>query len=207
VCASRAWWPTPGTKASTTSSLHGAGVVKNLLYVETAPGTNNDTVAAIVDGTHLSNGAYARSFRRLASDRLGAQQKFLNILSGYTALGLLAGAAALAVAMIDRVRERRRQLAMLRAIGSRRSTLRRALRVESSLIGLEGTIAGAATAALLAWRLAKTGSLGDSLEFSLPGLALGAILATAFVSALLATTVAARRAGRLDSAAALRTEE
>ena len=34
---------------------------------QTAAGTNNDVVAAIVDGTHLPNGAYARSFRALAA--------------------------------------------------------------------------------------------------------------------------------------------
>ena len=40
------------------TTLHAAPVVQNVLYVETQPGTNNDTVAAIIDGTHLPNGAY-----------------------------------------------------------------------------------------------------------------------------------------------------
>jgi putative ABC transport system permease protein len=187
--------------------LHAGRVVKSVLFVETAPGTNNDTTAAIIDGTHLANGVYARSFRRLADDRLSAERQFLNILAGYSALGLLSGAAALAVAMIDRVRERRRQLSMLRAIGCRRSTLRRALRIEAALIGVEGTFAGAVTAAVLAWRLTTTGGLGDILSFSLPTAALAAIVGIGFVSTVAATTVAARRAGRLQPAAALRAEE
>jgi ABC-type antimicrobial peptide transport system permease subunit len=188
-------------------TLHAAPVVQNVLYVETSPGTNNDTVAAIVDGTHLPNGAYARSFHHLADDRLSAQQRFLNLVSGYTALGLLGGAAALAVAMIDAVRERRRQLATLRALGFRRSTLRRAARVEALVIGLEGTIAGALTAALLSWRLAATGAIGESTPFSLPGGLLIAIVVIALATALAATTVAARRAARLQPAGALRASE
>ena len=60
---------------------------RNLLYVETAAGTNNDTVAAIVDGTHLPNGAYARSFTRLARDTLSAQRQFLDIGAGYATVG------------------------------------------------------------------------------------------------------------------------
>jgi ABC-type lipoprotein release transport system permease subunit len=189
------------------TQLHGRPLVKSILYVETAPGTNNDTVAAIIDGTHLPNGAYARSFHRLARDRLDVQQQFMYILAGYTALGLLAGAAALAVAMVDRVRERRRQIAMLRAIGTRPSTIRRALRIEAAVIGLEATLAGALAATLLAWRLAATGALGESSTFSVPGPALAAIVATALLSALGATTVAARRAARLQPASALRAEE
>ena len=101
----------------------GGAAPANLLYVETAAGTNNDVVAAIVDGTHLPNGAYARSFRRLASDTLSAQRQFLDIGAGYATVGLLADLAAMAVLMIDRVRERRRQIAMLRALGFRGRTV------------------------------------------------------------------------------------
>jgi putative ABC transport system permease protein len=187
--------------------IHSGAVPQNVLFVETEPGTDNDVLAAIIDGTHVGNGAYARSFHRLANDRLSAQQQFLNILAGYSALGLLAGAAALAVAMIDRVRERTRQLAMLRALGCRRTTLRRALRVEASIIGLEGTIAGVGAAALLSWRLATTGSLGAALDFDLPYVVLVVIVVIALLSALAATTVAARRAARLQPATALRAEE
>jgi putative ABC transport system permease protein len=96
---------------------------------------------------------------------------------------------------------------MLRAIGCRARTLRRALRIEAAIIGLEGAIAGAVTATVLAWRLATTGALGDSLRFSVPVVVLAAIVVIALLSALAATTVAARRAARLQPAGALRTEE
>jgi putative ABC transport system permease protein len=192
---------------SLAAQLHGAPPAQNLLFVETAPGTNNDTVSAVIDGTHLENGTYARSFHRLAEDRLGAQQQFLDILGGYAALGLISGAIALAVAMIDRVRERSRQLAMLRAIGCRPSVLRRALRIEAAIIGIGATLAGALTATLLAWRVATTGALGQALTFTAPDATLALIVVAVVLSAIGAATVAARRAGRLEPAGALRAEE
>ena len=192
---------------SLVTALHTGPVPQSILYVETAPGTNNDTVAAIIDGNHLRNGAYARSFHRLASDELSAQEQFLNILAGYAALGLVAGALALGVAMTDRVRERRHQLATLRAIGLRPATLRRALRVEAALIGLEAALAGALTATLLTWRLAHTGALGQPFSFTVPSATLTLIVAVVLLSALAATTLAGRRAARLKPATALRVDQ
>ena len=134
-------------------ALAAAAAPTNLLYVETAAGTNNDTVAAIVDGTHLPNGAYPRSFTRLARDTLSAQRQFLDIGAGYATVGLIADLAAMAVLMIDRVRERRRQIAMLRALGFRGRTVSRAFRVEAVVIAGEGIVAGLVTGLVLAWRL------------------------------------------------------
>jgi putative ABC transport system permease protein len=176
----------------------------NLLYVETAPGTNNDVVAAIVDGTHLANGAYARSFERLANDSLSAQRQFLGIGAGYATIGVLASLAGIGVVMVDRVRERRRQIAMLRAIGVRDSVVRRALRVESALLALRGTVIGLVSGAVLAWRLGAGGALGRHLPFSLPLVPLIAIVVAVLAASLLATSVPARRAGRLSPAPVLR---
>jgi cell division protein FtsX len=189
------------------AALRGPVVARNVLYVETRPGTNNDTLAAIIDGTHLANGAYARSFRRLANDLLRAQQEFLNILAGYTALALIAGGLTLAVAMTDRVRERRHQLATLRAIGLHPKTLRRALRFEGAIIGLEATLAGALAATLLAWRVATAGALGEPLTFTLPWATLAIVIIAVLFGAAAATTLAARQAGRLQPASALRADE
>jgi ABC-type lipoprotein release transport system permease subunit len=186
------------------TTLHAGPTPRNLLYVETRSGTHNDTLAAIIDATHLANGAYARSFHRLADDQLAAQQQFLDVLAAYTALGLAAGAVAIAVAMTDRVRKRRHQLATLRAIGLRPATLRRALRVEVAIIGLEAALAGILTATLLTWRLATTGALGQPLAFTLPSPLLVLIVILVLLSAFAATTLAARRVAQLQPAIALR---
>ena len=93
--------------------LLGVGARPNLLFIETPPGVNDDVLAAVIDGTHLANGTYARSFRRLARESLSTRRQFLDISSGYTAIGLVAGLAGIAILMTDRVRERRDQISIL----------------------------------------------------------------------------------------------
>jgi len=189
-----------------TDELAGGTAPANLLYVETAAGTNNDVVAAIIDGTHLPDGAYARSFRTLAVDTLSAQRQFLDIGAGYATVGLLADLAGIGVLMVDRVRERRRQIAMMRALGVRARTLRRAFRVEAVVIAVEGILVGLVTGVILAWRLGASGGLGQHLGFSVPIGVLSAVAAAVVVASIVATTVPARRAGRLRPAGALRSD-
>ncbi|MGO9874174.1 MAG: FtsX-like permease family protein [Acidimicrobiia bacterium] len=179
----------------------------NLLYVNTAPGTNNDVTAAVIDGTHLPNGAYARSFQHLARDTLSAQSEFLDIGAAYATVGLVADLAGIAVLMVDRIRERRRQIAMLRAIGFGGLTVRRAFRVEATVIATEGIVIGFVTGLVLAWRLGRSGGLGRHLSFSLPVEALIAILVAVVLASLAATSLPARRAGHLQPAAGLRNDE
>jgi len=187
--------------------LGGGAAPANMLYVETAAGTNNDVVAAIIDGTHLPNGAYARSFRTLATETLSAQRQFLDIGAGYATVGLLADLAGIGVLMVDRVRERRHQIAMIRALGVRGRTLGRAFRVEAVVIAAEGILVGLVTGLILAWRLGSSGALGEHLAFSMPIGALSALAAAVVVASLVATSVPARRAGRLRPAGGLRSDE
>jgi putative ABC transport system permease protein len=187
--------------------LSGGTASANLLYLETAAGTNNDVVAAVIDGTHLANGAFARSFRTLAAETLSAQRQFLEFGAGYAAVGLLADLAGIAVLMVDRIRERRRQIAMLRALGFRGITLQRAFRVESAVIASEGIVVGAFTGLVLAWRLGAGVALGRRLAFSPPVVPLGVIAVLVVVASLAATSVPARRAGRVQPAPALRGDE
>ncbi|HTD49560.1 MAG TPA: FtsX-like permease family protein, partial [Acidimicrobiia bacterium] len=192
--------------AAVADELAGGTAPTNLLYVEAA-GTNNDVLAAIIDGTHLPNGAYARSFRTLAVDTLSAQRQFLDVGAGYATVGLLADLAGIGVLMVDRVRARRRQIAVMRALGFQAGTLRRALRVEAAVIAAEGILAGLVTAVILAWRLGASGALGQHLAFSVPIGALCALAAAVVAASIVATNVPARRAGRLRPAGALRSDE
>ena len=178
---------------SVADELNGAAAPENLLYVETADGTNNDVVAAVIDGTHLQNGAYARSFRRLANDTLSAQRQFLDLAAGFAAVGLFAVLLGIGVLMVDRIRERRRQIAVLRALGLRGRALGRAFRVETAVIASEGIAIGIVTGVVVAWMLGASGRLGRHVDFSLPLAALVVIAVTVLIASLLATSVPARR--------------
>jgi putative ABC transport system permease protein len=192
---------------SLVDELAGGPAATNVLFVATRPGVNTDVLAAIIDGTHLPNGTYARSFNALARESLSAQRQFLDLSAGYAAVGLVAVLAGISVLMVDRVRERRQQISLLRALGFSRVTIRRSYAIEAATIALEGTLTGVLTGCLVAWRLAARGSLGQPLPFSAPVLPLLAIVAAVLAATLAATLVAARQAGRLRPALALRASE
>jgi ABC-type lipoprotein release transport system permease subunit len=187
--------------------LLGARATSNLLFVETDARVNNDVLAAIVDGTHLANGAYARSFERLARQSVSTRRQFLDVSAGYAATGLIAALTGIAIVMIDRVRERRRQISTLRAFGCRGATISRACRVETAVIALEGTIIGIVCGLLLTWRLSSSGGLGQRLPFAIPVFLLLLIAAVVVATSLAAATVPARRASRLEPAAVLRADD
>ncbi|HEY5173917.1 MAG TPA: FtsX-like permease family protein, partial [Acidimicrobiia bacterium] len=187
--------------------LLGAGARPNLLFVETHSGVNDDVLAAVIDGTHLENGTYARSFRKLARETLSTRQQFLDISSGYAAIGLVAGLAGIAILMTDRVRERRSQISILRAFGFPAKTLSRALQVETASVAIDATIIGTLSALLLTWRLAANGGLAQPLPFRFPVLPILGITAIVLTTSLVATWRAARRAARLPPAEALRAHD
>lgn len=184
-----------------------SGISPNVLFVTTSPGTHNEDVAAIIDGTHLANGAYARSFSTLARDSLSTQTQFLDLAAAYAAAGLLAALAGCGVIMGRRIHDRRLQIATLRALGVKTTTIRRAVRIETAAIVIEGTLAGVVTAVVLAWRLEAAGVLGPGLPFSIPWkpLVVGVVIVAAV--SLVATDAPARRAARLAPAQALGSSE
>ena len=67
------------------------------------------------------------------------------------ALGLLVGIAGLGVVMVRAVRERRRNIGVLRALGFQAGTVQRAFLTESSLVALEGILFGSALGLVTAY--------------------------------------------------------
>ena len=190
---------------SLVDQLAGGPAATNLLFVDTSPGTHNEVLAAIIDGTHLANGTYARSFVTLAQESLSARQRFLNLVTAYAAIGLLAMVAGIAVVMLDRIRQRRRELAVMRALGFGARTIRRAVRVETAALATRGTVIGAAAGIVLGWCIVANGRATQHLPFRAPLVPVAAMLVIVVVVSLASAGLAARRAGRNRPAAGLRT--
>jgi len=172
------------------------------------PSVNADVLASIIDGTHLPNGTYARSFTRLARESNSAQVQFLDISAGYAAVGLLPAILAIAIFMIDRIRDRQRQLASLRAFGLSSAVVRRSVRIETGIIALTGMLIGIACGVLLAWRVGRTRAFATAANsFGIPLVPLLTAIAVVLVASILAANAAARRASGLQPAHALRVDE
>ncbi|MDP9404364.1 MAG: ABC transporter permease [Actinomycetota bacterium] len=185
-------------------AVAGDQVVANHLRVATRPGVDPQELAESLNGRFLANGADAVSFKKAVSDGLESQNQFFRLMQGYLALGLVVGIAGLGVVMVRAVRERRRQIGVLRALGFGTSSVRRAFLVESAFVALEGILIGVLLAVLSTWRLLTSGSFGEGLEFTIPWLQLGLLVLLAFGASLLATLAPAQQASRIRPAVALR---
>ena len=108
--------------------------------------------------------------------------------------------------IVRAVRERRRQIGMLRAMGLPSRTIRRAFVLEAGFIAARGLLIGGGLAVLSSWLLAtRSDAFGESsIPFSAPWGAIAAMLAAALVASLAATAVPAARAAAIRPAVALR---
>ena len=176
----------------------------NLLYVTTAPGTDNDALATTINGKYIASGADAHSFHKLINDDFAIQNQFFTLIRGYVALGLLVGIAGLGVVMIRAVRERRREVGVLRALGFSGIAVRRAFLAESSFIALEGIAVGTALALITAFQLVDSGSFGTGTKFTVPFLQLAILIVATFIASLIATAAPAIQASHIRPAVALR---
>jgi putative ABC transport system permease protein len=188
-----------GTPAAT--GLFGARAVANRAYLDvTDPAAFADAFA----GRFLANGGKAETLRRVVQDDMAQQQQFFLLMRSYLALGLVVGVAGIGVIMVRAVRERRRQVGVLRALGFQAAAVRRAFVVESAFVAVEGVAIGTVLALVCAWSITLSDAFGDSLAFRIPFGAIGLLVVGTFLCALLATAAPARSASRIRPAVALR---
>jgi putative ABC transport system permease protein len=178
--------------------------VSNLLFVRTRSGVDAQWVADQLNGQFVASGPDAKSFKRIVTDDLSRQQQFFRLMQGYMALGLLVGVAGLGVVMVRAVRERRRQIGILRSLGFSGIAVRRAFMAESTFVALEGVGIGAALALVVSWRLVTNSSFGETLSYSIPVVGLAFLIGGTLLASLVATGAPAIQASRVRPAVALR---
>ncbi len=175
-------------------------------YLDLTPGSDPVAVAAVVNGELLTAGVDARSFEADIDEELAGQQGFIRILQGYLGLGLLIGVAGLGIVLVRAVRERRREIGMLRAMGYQSVTVRRAFLTEALFIAGQGALVGVALGLVSAWQVVARADVfgAGSPDLVIP-VAIIAIIGLGPVAAsLLAAIGPARRAAAIEPAVALR---
>jgi ABC-type antimicrobial peptide transport system permease subunit len=170
------------------------------LFLIDAPGSDASALAGTLEKDLASFGFDAVS----AAERLASfhrvENTYLSTFQALGGLGLLLGTIGLAAVMFRNVLERRRELALLRAVGYDARRLSVMIVAEAALIVGVGLAAGAACAALAvapAW-LGHGGTL--------PGPGLIALLAAVAAGGLVSSMIAARAALRGNMLEALRAE-
>jgi putative ABC transport system permease protein len=191
---------------SVLDELLGPRKVVNRHYVAVTPGADAEVVASSITGALIQNGASARTFRSVVDEQLQSQVGFFALLRAYLGLGLLIGIAGLGVVMVRAVRERRREIGMLRAIGFSAVVVRRAFMLEAAFITLQGILLGIGLGMLTSYSLlVNSDAFGNQkLDFSWPWTVLALIAVCPLVASLVATAWPATQAARIRPAAALR---
>jgi putative ABC transport system permease protein len=138
------------------------------------------------------------------------QTKFLNQLLNlvYALLGLAIIIALMGIAntLALSITERIREVGLLRAVGMTRPQLRAAIRWESVIIALQGTLLGLVIGIFFGWAL--TAALHDQgiTVFRVPVTALLIVVLLAALAGALAAVLPSRRAAKLDVLRAVVTE-
>jgi putative ABC transport system permease protein len=131
------------------------------------------------------------------------------LLIGLVGLTLLVGTAALAVSGTRAVVERRQQIGMLRALGYRRSDVRRMFVLEALFVAGLGAALGLLLGIVLCRNVFAVSffeQFQSGIALVIPWAALAGILAAALAAALLSALIPAQQASRVTPADALRYE-
>jgi len=180
------------------AGLPGAETAVRLVFVDAVPGAS---VSRVADEVERAAATVPNSFVDPAGPYVDTQTSSLDIVLGIINVLLLfaVGVAALGIAntLALSVVERTRELGLLRAVGMKRRSVRRMIRVEGVLIALfggvlglvVGTAFGAALVAVLPRRTAQ-------LDFPTTRVAL--LFVVAGILGVVSAITPARRAGRLD---------
>ncbi len=189
------------------TTLFGVENVVTRSYVAVTDDANADAVASALNSDFLVHGADARTFTEIGTEGQGQLMGFLAIMQGFLGFGLLVGIAGLGVVMVRAVRERRKEIGMLRAMGFQKGLVRTAMLSEAGLIALQGTLIGAVLGLITTKQLlmGTNESFGDEpVAFVVPWIGLSLILALPLVASLAATLGPASRAANIPPAVALR---
>jgi putative ABC transport system permease protein len=192
--------------ASAASEQFGASAKVASVLVKPAPGVSDDALAADLQGQFLPQSLVATRVRQAVEKGFGASRGFFQLMQGFLALGLLVGIAGLGVVMVRAVRERRRTIGVLRALGFPARTVQRAFLTESTFVAFEGIILGTLLSVLTSYLLFENDPAfaGTGIGFPIPITSIAILVGAALLASILATFWPAHQAARIPPAVALR---
>lgn len=173
-----------------------------------ADGVDASNTANALEVALLENGMQTEVFEETIAEENAAGQAFFRLFTGFMALGLLVGVAALGVISTRAVVERRQQIGMLRAIGYKRGMVSLSFLMESSFVSLLGSIIGISLGLLLSYNAVTdiNSEGGTNFAFTIPWIQIAVILAITYAFSILTTFIPARQASKIYPAEALRYE-
>lgn len=187
-------------------NLFGVDARPASVLMRTAPGADRAVLASGLQAQFLSNGLVVTDIPDAVRATYAANTQMFRLMQGYLAMGLLVAITGLGVVMARSVRERRRTIGVLRALGVQSRTVRRAFLIESSFVAMEGVVVGTLLGVLTTWLLYGNSPAFGSLDAAFPiaWTEIAFTVGLAFTASFLATLLPARRAAAVRPAQAVR---
>ena len=172
-----------------------------------AEGVDVDLLSDGLESAFRENGMESDVLSDLVEEIASANRAFNYVFTGFMGLGLLVGVVSLGVVSLRAVVERRQQIGVLRAIGYRRRMVQFSFITESSFVVLMGIAIGLGLGTIISWNIVQDIQEDfEAIQFSIPWIQIGIIIAIAYVFSLATTFMPARQASRIYPAEALRYE-
>jgi putative ABC transport system permease protein len=175
------------------------------VFIRTADGVtdaNTKAIQAVVD-TYPSVKLQSRD--QYIETQSGQIDGFLNFIYALLGMSIFIAIIGIVITLMLAVYERRRELGLLRAVGTTRRQVRSTVLWESMITAVVGVIAGTVLGVSLGWIIVKALEDQGLSVFSLPvsTIAISAVLALVFAAA--AAVFPARRAAKADILEAIAT--
>ena len=156
-------------------------------------------IARNIERAFLENGMQTVVLEEALKENLAALRGFFRLFTGFMALGLFVGIAALGVVSTRAVVERRQQIGMLRAVGYRRGMIQLSFLIESSFVAVLGIIIGTVLGLVLSYNAVidiRDEEGLDTIQYAIPWIQMIIILGVTYLFSLLATYIPADRRRR-----------
>jgi putative ABC transport system permease protein len=183
-------------------SVFGDRAVPSRFYVASA---HPEATAQRIRREFVANGADADSVHTVVATAVSQNSAFFTLMQQFVGAGLLIAVAGVGVIMFRAVRERRREVGVLRSLGFQPHSVARAFVFEAGVVATIGVALGVVIAIGACYVLAISGAdFASGFTFGVPVEEVALIVAIALVPALLAALLPARMASHIEPARALR---
>jgi putative ABC transport system permease protein len=211
------FYPTLGQSASfpvvmsanAAKGFAGQAAQVSAALVKTRPGTDLTRLSKQLQRRYLAAGLVASPTAAAVRRVFAANIAFFKLMEGFLALGLAVGMTGLGVVMIRAVRERRRTIGVLRALGFQARTVQSAFLMESALIAVQGVILGCVLGGVTTWLMYGNSAAFQGIRGGYPieWIPITTLAAGTILISILITTFPARRAARVQPAIAVRVSD
>jgi putative ABC transport system permease protein len=176
------------------------------VFIARAPGVSDATATAAVKQVVAG---YPTAKFQTRSQFIDAQTSqvdtLLNVIYALLAMSIFIAVLGIVITLLLSVYERRRELGLMRAIGTTRAQVRGSVRWEAVITAIVGTVMGVTLGLALGWVVVKALSDQGLNTFAVPASSIVIFAVAAIALAVLAAWIPARRAAKADILSAIAT--